>query len=115
MVDFANAHNELVDKFKAMEEVIESEKLKIADLKDRFRRNNLRIQGIPKTVADTSLHIYLLDFFQVLLPEIHLDQIFIDRAHRLRRPKHLPPSAARDVITRIHYFHVKERILKASL
>ncbi|CAH2296167.1 Hypothetical predicted protein, partial [Pelobates cultripes] len=32
----------------------------------------------------------------------------------LRRPKHLPASTARDVITRVHFFQVKEQIVKAG-
>ncbi|CAH2294093.1 Hypothetical predicted protein [Pelobates cultripes] len=45
----------------------------------------------------------------VLTPETPPDQLIIDRAHRLRRPKHLPNSAARDVIVRVHFYHAKER------
>ncbi|CAH2313263.1 Hypothetical predicted protein [Pelobates cultripes] len=37
----------------------------------------------------------------------------IDRAHRLHRPSHLPTTTARDVIGRIHFYHMKERIMKA--
>ncbi|CAH2324920.1 Hypothetical predicted protein [Pelobates cultripes] len=34
--------------------------------------------------------------------------------HRLRRPQHLLPSTERDVIARIHFFHVKEQIVGVS-
>ncbi|CAH2282104.1 Hypothetical predicted protein [Pelobates cultripes] len=83
-------------------------------MEDRARRNNLRFRGIPESVPNAELHNYLLDMFQCLTPETHPDQLIIDRAHRLRRPKHLPTTAARDVIARIHFFHAKERIMKAS-
>ncbi|CAH2251460.1 Hypothetical predicted protein [Pelobates cultripes] len=83
-------------------------------MEDRARRNNLRFREIPKSVSNAELHNYLLDLFQSLTPETHPDQLIIDRAHRLRRPKHLPTTAAQDVIARIHFFHAKERIMKAS-
>ncbi|CAH2250909.1 Hypothetical predicted protein [Pelobates cultripes] len=49
-----------------------------------------------------------------LTPEIHPDQLLIDRAHRLRRPKHIPDTAVRDVIVRVHFFHVKKKLIRAS-
>ncbi|CAH2315248.1 Hypothetical predicted protein, partial [Pelobates cultripes] len=44
-----------------------------------------------------------------MTPELHPDQLLLDRAHRLRRPSHLPNTAAR-----VHFSHAKERIIKAS-
>ncbi|CAH2274640.1 Hypothetical predicted protein [Pelobates cultripes] len=52
--------------------------------------------------------------FQQLTPELHPDQLLLDRAHRLQRPSHLPTTAARDVIARVHFFHAKERIIRAN-
>lgn len=45
--DFTEAHNELVDAHFEMEEEIKRLKLKVADLEDRSRRNNIKFRGIP--------------------------------------------------------------------
>ncbi|CAH2301660.1 Hypothetical predicted protein [Pelobates cultripes] len=52
--------------------------------------------------------------FQALAPAIHPDQMVVDRVHRLRRPQHMPPTTERDVIARVHFFHVKEQIMRES-
>ncbi|CAH2275951.1 Hypothetical predicted protein [Pelobates cultripes] len=111
MDDFAEAPNGLADKLQELDTVLHDHAVKMADMEDRSRRNNLRIRGIPESVLNPALNTYLLDFFQ---PEIHPDQLIIDRAHRLRRPKHLPNSTARDVIVRVHFYHAKERLVRAS-
>ncbi|CAH2224099.1 Hypothetical predicted protein [Pelobates cultripes] len=110
----ADAHNGLTEKVQEYEITMHSLKTKIADLEDRSRRNNIRIRGILETVLPTGLNDYLQDMFQALTPAIHPDQLVVDRVHRLRRPQHLPATAERDVIARIHFFHAKELIMKAS-
>ncbi|CAH2293777.1 Hypothetical predicted protein [Pelobates cultripes] len=114
MDDFAEAHNGLADKLHELDTVLHDHAVKMADMEDRSRRNNLRIRGIPESVLNPALPDYLLDLFQALSPETHPDQLIIDRAHRLRRPKHLPNSTARDVIVRVHFYHAKERLVRAS-
>ncbi|CAH2319323.1 sulfotransferase family cytosolic 2B member 1 [Pelobates cultripes] len=111
----ADAHNAITDRLQEMEDTITAQNVKLADLEDRSRRNNIRISGIPETVLAPDLQQYLQDLFQTLKPEIHPDQLIVDRVHRLGRPNHLPPTAARDVIARIHFFHSKERIMKACV
>ncbi|CAH2323186.1 Hypothetical predicted protein [Pelobates cultripes] len=103
MDDFAEAHNGLADKLHELDTVLHDHAVKMADMEDRSRRNNLRIRGIPESVLNPALPDYLLDLFQALSPETHPDQLIIDRAHRLRRPKHLPNSTARDVIVRFEH------------
>ncbi|CAH2306906.1 Hypothetical predicted protein [Pelobates cultripes] len=49
-----------------------------------------------------------------LIPEIPTEMILLDRAHRVAKPKFLPAEAARDTLTHLHYYHVKEAILKAA-
>lgn len=40
--------------------------------------------------------------------------LILDRAHRLPKPKNVPASAPRDVIMRVHFFHVKEALMRIS-
>ncbi|CAH2218813.1 Hypothetical predicted protein [Pelobates cultripes] len=111
--DFAVAHNSLADKLQELETSLEAQKRKVADQEDRSRRNNLRFRGILESVQNTELNKYLTDLFQELTPSMHPDLLVINRAHRLCRPNHLPTTTARDVIARIHFYHVKELITKA--
>ncbi|CAH2300972.1 Hypothetical predicted protein [Pelobates cultripes] len=108
------AHNCLAYKLQELTSNMEKQSNKLADLEDRLRRNNLRFRGIPEKVGNNDLDRYLQEVFLQLTPELHPDQLIIDRAHRLRRPAHLPTSSTRDVIARIHFFHAKERILRAT-
>ncbi|CAH2313027.1 Hypothetical predicted protein [Pelobates cultripes] len=83
-----------------------------ADIEDKARRNNQRNRGIPETILAPALNDYLLDMFQALTPEIHPDQLLIDRSHRFRRPKHWQSSTARDIIVGVHFFHAKEKLVR---
>lgn len=57
--EFATAHNELVDAHNDVEEKIKNLKLKLADLEDMFRRNNVKFRGIPETVPPADLRPYI--------------------------------------------------------
>lgn len=51
-----------------------------------------------------------IQLLKVLLPNGWAHNLIIDRAHRLFKPKHLPADTPRDVLTRINFFHIKERV-----
>ncbi|CAH2324428.1 Hypothetical predicted protein [Pelobates cultripes] len=111
-----------------------SMRLMLSELADTFQANmKKQLQGLAaemrKDIAEigqrtaqveqkldecVDAHNCLADKVQALAPETQPDQLVVGRVHRLRRPQHLPPTAERDVIARIHFFHVKERIVKAS-
>ncbi|CAH2296219.1 Hypothetical predicted protein [Pelobates cultripes] len=40
--------------------------------------------------------------------------LLMDRAHRVAKPQHLPTSTPRDVLTKMHYFHVKDTLLHSK-
>lgn len=44
------------------------------------------------------------------LPDLPLEELVIDRIHRLPKPQHIPAKLPRDTIARIHYYRVKEKI-----
>ncbi|CAH2323032.1 Hypothetical predicted protein [Pelobates cultripes] len=110
MDEFVEAHNSLAYKLQEMDFNLHDHTLIMADVEDRSRYKNLRIRGIPETVLNSTLNTCLLDLFHALTPETHPVQLIIDRAHRLRRPKRLPNSTARDVIVRVHFYHTKESL-----
>lgn len=55
MRDFSKAHNELLDAHDHHTEEIHRIKMKLVDLKDRSRRNNIKFRGIPESVEANEL------------------------------------------------------------
>lgn len=45
------------------------------------------------------------------LPDLPLEELVIDRIHRLPKPQHIPAKLPRDIIARIHYYRVKEKLM----
>ncbi|CAH2313009.1 Hypothetical predicted protein [Pelobates cultripes] len=81
------------------------------DLNNRSRRNNIRIRGVPEMVGIDALASTLRELFCGLLPEASPVELLLDRAHRaLRAPNAAQP---RDII-RMHYFHIKEALMRAA-
>ncbi|CAH2322456.1 Hypothetical predicted protein [Pelobates cultripes] len=114
MEETQEAHNHLIDQVNTLQVTISTMENKLMDIEDRARRNNLRLWGIPETVAPADLQAYLHEFFHVLSPDTPSAMLLLDRAHRIPKPQHLPPSVPRDVILCAHYHHIKEIILKQS-
>ncbi|CAH2320324.1 Hypothetical predicted protein [Pelobates cultripes] len=114
MGEYAEAHNDLADHIQALEKQLTSAQLKLSDLEDRSRRQNLRVRGIPESVTQANIPEFLTGFFKSLIPDMPTDMILLDRAHRVAKLKFLPADAARDTLTHLHYYHVKEAILKAA-
>lgn len=112
MGEFATTFNELVDSHNAKEEDMEWMRAKIADLEDRSRRNNLKIRGIPESVSQEKLTEYVQTIFKTAPPDLSDNELIIDRIHRLPKPPHLPDKIVRDVLMRVHFYHVKERFLR---
>lgn len=49
---------------------------------------------------------------KVLLPELKNIELVIYQINRLPRPSFLPDSTPRDVILRIHFYHIKEQLMQ---
>lgn len=105
MGEFANTFNDMVDA---------QIKTKLADLEDRSRRNNVKIRGIPKTVKPPDLKNSLVYLMKLALPEAPLEDLVIDRIHRLPKPKNIPAHLPRDTMVRIHFYHIKDQSMAAA-
>lgn len=84
------------------------------DHENRNRRNNLRVRGIPESVTTPNIMPTLNKLFNNLLGDPEGSQIEMDRAHRTLGPKNPDPNRPRDVVCRLHYFTVKEQILRKA-
>lgn len=114
MGEFSNAHNELVDSHNQLEDEVATLTAKLADLEDRNRRNNIKLRGVPESVSQSELVPYIQQLIKVTLPHTSKQDLILDRAHRLPKPKNLPTSLPRDVIVRIHFFQIKEQLMQAA-
>lgn len=87
-------------------------KAKCEDLESRSRRNNIRLVGVPEG-AETP---HPREFVSQLLKDILiLDEApLLDRVHRSLREKPKTGAPPRPLIVRVHYFHVKEQILRRA-
>uniref|UniRef100_A0A087YRI4 L1 transposable element RRM domain-containing protein n=1 Tax=Poecilia formosa TaxID=48698 RepID=A0A087YRI4_POEFO len=89
--------------------------VKMIDFEARSRRQNIKIIGLPEKIEGGSPREFLTKFIPELLGADHFHtQLEVDRAHRLGT--RLPGDNARPpaMIARIHYFHVKETILRLA-
>ncbi|CAH2300976.1 Hypothetical predicted protein [Pelobates cultripes] len=114
MADYAEAHDSFAAKMEEMEEWLEKQELKNMDLEERSQCQNLRVRGVPEDVQATDLMAYLTGMFQALAPDIPANMFLMDRAHRVAKPQYLPASTTRDVLTKLHYYHVKEALLRST-
>lgn len=114
MGEFSEAHNGLVDAHNHLEDEMSSLAAKLTDLEDRNRRNNIKFRGVPESVPPADLVPFLQRLIKSVLPEVTTHDLVIDRAHRLPKPKSIPESAPRDVIARIHFYHIKEELMQTA-
>lgn len=103
----ATAYNAVVDKQDDHSNIICQLQLKIADLMDRSRWNNIKIRDIPESVKPNKLGPYLKKLFRKWIPDLTAQDLLIDRFHRIQKPTYLPAAALRDTLARLHYFHIK--------
>ncbi|XP_040190604.1 uncharacterized protein LOC120922368 [Rana temporaria] len=103
--------NNLVNAYRDQMDDADWMRAKIADLEDRSRRENIKLRGVPESIAQADLQKYAGDMIMVLLPDISPIERMIDRIHRIPKPKHLDASVPRDVLMKINFFPTKEKLL----
>lgn len=114
MEEIISAHNDLSDAYDNANSEIKWLKEKITDLEDRSRRNNVKIRGIPEEVDPSNLEKYIQQLLKSILPTHDSTLLILDRAHRIPKSKSAPPNAPRDVLTRIHFYHIKDQLLQEN-
>ncbi|XP_073798760.1 LINE-1 type transposase domain-containing protein 1 [Danio rerio] len=89
-------------------------KLKVDDLENRSRRQNLRIIGIPEGLEGQSPVTFMISLFIELFGDSAFERpLQIDRAHRTGQKTH-PNAYPRHMLVRLHHYQTKELILKLS-
>lgn len=107
--DFTEDYNTLVDAYSAQHEDISWIKAKLEYLKDRSRRNNLKIRGIPESIQSSQLCYFMRELLLAVLLNLTSADLKIDRSHSVPKPSFLPTEIPRDVI----FFQVKKQLLEA--
>ncbi|CAH2320127.1 Hypothetical predicted protein [Pelobates cultripes] len=108
------AHNDIVDKLQKVEEEQSTMRLKITDMENRERRNNLHFRGIGDTITQEALPQYLRAKCKALVPHLEDEAWMLKRVHRLPRPTRFTADTPKDTIARFHYYGSKEELLKAT-
>lgn len=89
-------------------------KLKLDDLENRSRRQNLRIIGIPEGSEGQSPVAFMSSFFTELFGDGAFKRpLEIDRAHRVGQ-RSQQNTFPRHMLVRLHHYQTKELILKLS-
>lgn len=86
---------------------------KLEDLEARSRRQNIRIVGIKEKAENGRPTEFVTKLLPELLGEEHFNlPVEVDRAHRSLAPA--KDGRARVIIARIHYYQVKEQVLRIA-
>ncbi|CAH2277000.1 Hypothetical predicted protein [Pelobates cultripes] len=64
------AHNDVVDKLQKLSEDNNTLQLKLADLEDRSRRQNVRFRGVPDDISHDALPAFILSICKTLAPDL---------------------------------------------
>ncbi|CAH2220820.1 Hypothetical predicted protein [Pelobates cultripes] len=83
----------------------------LEDLNNRSHRHNLRIRGLPETIAPDAILPNIKDIFQYVLLEASDQELTIERAHQALRPPTPNPNVPRDVMVKILLFPTKEKLM----
>ncbi|KAJ8416268.1 hypothetical protein AAFF_G00382900 [Aldrovandia affinis] len=117
-----NSQNAVTDRLAELEAqcaslAADNVMLKVAvdDSENCFRRQNIRVIGIPEGEEGTNPTAFMGSFLkEVLGEETFTDQPVIDRAHRTLATKPPPGKPPRAMLVRLHYYQTREMILRAS-
>lgn len=108
MGNYSTSFNSLVDVHNTHTGELTWIKDKIADLENRSRRNNIKIRGMTESVPPQQLQQYALTLFSSMPPALSAQDLTIDKIHRLPKPSFLAAEIPRDVLLRVHCYHIKE-------
>lgn len=109
---FAETLNELVDSHNSRSDEIDWIKVKLADLEDRSRQNNLKIRGISESIMQDNLHAYVTEMFQAIFPDVSSQELAIDSPQATSPPTSVRQSTQRRAVK--NKFFSNERTLSQT-
>ncbi|CAH2221135.1 Hypothetical predicted protein [Pelobates cultripes] len=112
--DIIDLHNSFDNHLSVAKEVAVLQ-LKLADIEDRSRHNNVGIRVILDTVPAADLEDYFKVYLSSILQDLPASEIVIDRIPRLSKGRNVPQSTPKDDIASIHFYHLKTQILSACI
>lgn len=111
----ADARIELLErKFKTQHQKLLMLQLQAEESENRSRRNNVRIKGVPEIIKTPDLRKTVTDIFNKYLGKSSETHIELDRVHRSPVGLTAEKGPPRDVLCRVHFFGVKEDIMRAA-
>lgn len=107
MSDIEKAHTDYKRRLILMQ-------LSIDDGENRSRRNNIRVRGLPEATSGSDLRATIVAIFNRLLDKPPTAELELDRVHRVQGPRGGDDLAPRDILARVHYYTIKEEILRRA-
>lgn len=103
----------LEERYDALASQCKQQQAKLEDLEARSRRQNIHIVGIKEKTENGRPTEFVSKLLPKLLGEEHFNlPIEVDRAHRSLAPA--TDGRARAIIARLHYYQVKELVLRLA-
>ncbi|KAG1952322.1 hypothetical protein F2P79_010243 [Pimephales promelas] len=87
---------------------------KLVDLESRFRRNNIRIYGVPEEKEGKSVTDFVSELFKTHLELPAEVELQVQQAHRTLVPKPATTAPPRSIIVNFLQFCVKEMVLQKA-
>lgn len=105
MGDLFTAHNDMMEVYSSQEQEMIWIKGKIADLKDRSRRNNLKFRGVPESMPPKELMTYIQRIMTVPQRPLMTTSLIARTETKC--------FAAHGTKCTSTFFHIKEEVLRA--
>lgn len=84
------------------------------DAKNRTKRNNIRLKGIPEATLGADLLASVVAIFNQLLGDPPSNVIEINPVYRVPVMRDVSLTAPQDVLCCVHFFTIKEAIMRAA-
>lgn len=88
--------------------------LQSEESENRSRRNNIRIKGVPEDIEGPALRDTVMAILNQVLKNPPNTPIELDRVHKVPTTRNPAQTNPRDVLCRVHFFRIKENILRAA-
>lgn len=88
--------------------------LQVDDLENHNQRNNIHFRGILENVEDAEIGPTIRSICNNILGKPQQAELIIDRVHRVTPYRSHPGPGSRDVLCRIHFFNIKDEIMRRA-